>query len=64
MNDTVTTSNRQGLLTGKQRLEDFVAEICRRMKGPLSNLERALLHADRQDMRARLAEIERMLAVR
>ena len=35
-------------------IEAFIAEVSERMKGPLDNTERALLHADRKDARAEL----------
>lgn len=35
-----------------------IAEISARLKGPgLSNIERLLLHEDRKDLRARLAQL-------
>lgn len=36
-------------------IEAFIAEVTARLKGPLSNVERALLVADRKDARAELA---------
>jgi hypothetical protein len=41
----------------KADIEAAIADISNRMRGPMSNLERALSNADRADLRAALAEI-------
>ena len=45
--------------TKKQEAVDFIAEATKRLKGPLSNIERAWLVADRKDARAYLSKLER-----
>jgi hypothetical protein len=40
------------------RLRAAEAEVTAALKGPMSNLERALLVADRKDIRAALAKVE------
>lgn len=39
-------------------LRQQIADISDEMKGPMSNLERALLHADRKDMKEALRKFE------
>lgn len=41
-----------------QRALDFIAHATEALKGPMSNLERALMVADRKDARAFLASID------
>ena len=41
-----------------EALKKAIAEITAELKGPLSNLERALLVADRRDLRKELAQKE------
>lgn len=42
-----------------EEIESFIAEVTTRLKGPMSNLERALLVADRKDAREDLAKLKR-----
>jgi hypothetical protein len=39
-------------------LEKAISEISETMKGPVGSIERQLLHHDRADLRARLAELK------
>lgn len=41
-------------------IETCIANICEALKGPMPNLERALLVADRKDLRMRLLTIDMM----
>lgn len=52
------------LLKEREELISSIALISKQMMGPLPNIERAWLHEDRKEMRARLAEIDAMLAER
>lgn len=50
-------------MTRQERIEHLkkaIADISAHLKGPLSNLERSFLVADRQDCREELALIEAM----
>ncbi len=38
----------------KKEIEGAIREISERMTGPLSNIERGFLHADRKDLREEL----------
>lgn len=42
----------------RKYIEEAIAGIAAQLKGPMPNLERALLVADRKDFRARLAELD------
>ncbi len=44
-------------MSEKERLTKDIAEITAMMTGSLPNIERALLHEDRKDLRKRLAEV-------
>lgn len=41
----------------RSEIEAHIADICEQMKGPMSNVERAWLHADRKELRAMLAAL-------
>lgn len=43
----------------KEELEKAAAEITERMKGPLPNMERTLLHLERKDLRAKICGLDR-----
>lgn len=42
----------------RTEIEQAIAAISEQMKGPLSNLERALLHEDRKELRATLRALD------
>lgn len=42
----------------KEQIEKAIAEISEQLKRPMPNLERALLVADRKDLREQLKELQ------
>jgi hypothetical protein len=45
-------------MSRQDELKEAIAEMCAQLKGPMPNLERALLVADREDLRHELAQLD------
>lgn len=54
----VTEGDRMNAASEREEVVKAIAAISERMKGPLDNVERAWSHADRKDLRDRLAAID------
>lgn len=48
---------RKRKMTGEE-ITATIANISEQMRGPLNNVERACLHEERKELRAKLAELE------
>lgn len=47
----------EGMMRTREETEAFIAEVTAQLQGPMSNVERALMAADRKDARVYLATL-------